>query len=129
MIGRILFLLATVATVAFACNQPYYYGGEEYTDPYSPEAVIRARIAPSNGSEVTLEVYNVMGVQMGRTSVGVIDTTTTCKIEDVWQVTTDSLGHTDSTLVHLGNFDSGIYFYVVRVGDSTVVTKKAVLLR
>jgi|GEM_PF-6944303 len=131
MNGRLLFVLASVATIASGCyDKPRSYdGGDHFTSPYSPITSIEIRVAPSGGHEVTLEVYNVKGEKMGRTSLGVVDTTTTFKLEDLWKLTTDSLGNTDSSLVRFGSFEPGVYFYRLRANDSTLVTKKLMLLK
>lgn len=130
MTGRV-FLLLAATTMVFGCyNRPRSYdGGESYPSPLSPITNIEVSVASSHGQPVTMEVYDVRGVQMGRTSLGVIDTTTTFRIEDLWKVATDSLGSTDSTLVHVLNFDAGVYFYRLKSNDSTFATQKFVLLK
>lgn len=131
MIGKITYVVLSFVALSIACNRPprVIDGGDNYPNPFSPVARIEFSVEPTNGQEVTAEVYDVNGVQMGRVALGTVDTTTVFKIDRLWKVISDSSGHRDSTLADVASFAAGVYFYRVMVGDSTLTTRKFVLMK
>jgi hypothetical protein len=88
---------------------------QNFPNPFNPETTIRFEIGSAAGSNVMLDVYNVLGQHVVRLSQGTLPA-------GEYDVTWDGVDRAGQRVA------SGVYFYRLQVGGD-IETKKMVLLK
>lgn len=109
-----LLVLIVLAFLMSQCSAPHQAG--EWPHPFSP--ISRISLKEFVGQHVTVTVYNTLGESVGIAHDGILDSVGEVALTKFVNVTVDSTGTPDTTVVSDSSLTSGIYFYRVETPDT-----------